>query len=301
MPKRKIEQPEKKRKNSKKEEEEPKKSKRKVEENVPKKRKIIDTRLKKLVDPDVHRVAVTLADNLLRVGTKQYIYKFDPMVLNTERDGKRIGVCGSSGSGKSRLIKEISRFHAKTIPAWMIVNPSEPGNHMYNANVVNESIIHDNDNPKELVKDIYGFKKRQIKRCKDWSIPGTDPIQYTQDPSGGLILDDLSEDPTIFNDPIFGWLWCLSRNFKSWIAILVQHWYLFPKKYRRQFSHVFIFSLSSVKDIKDSYLEVGGVFENFNDYKRAFNLATQEKNGIKGTLVIDVMKSSSKVEDKIFW
>ncbi len=46
---------------------------------------------------------------------------------------------------------------------------------------------------------------------------------------------------------------------------------------------------------------VGGIFENFADYKRAFKMATREVDGVKGTLVIDVQKSADKIEEKVFW
>ncbi len=154
-----------------------------------------DESKKKMVDPDVHRLAVR-ADHLLRVSNKQFIYEFDPMTLNTKMEGKRIGICGSSGSGKSRLLLELARYHCKSIPVWMIFNPSEPGNHMYGPHVENEAIIHDNDDPKILVEDLKGFKKRQMQRCKDWALP-TDPVTYKHDPSAGLIMDDISEDTSI--------------------------------------------------------------------------------------------------------
>src|SRR5207244_1045243 len=131
---------------------------------------------------------------------------------------------------------QLIQYFSKRIPAWMILNPSEAGNHNYGPYVTNEGIIHDNDNPKELLPSLYNFKKRQIKKCKDWSISGTDPVEYNYDPSAGLVLDDIAEDPRLFNDPIFGWLYKNSRNFKSWVVFLVQYLVNLPKQYRKQLS-----------------------------------------------------------------
>lgn len=248
------------------------------------------------IDPDVKHLKVS-ADHLMRIGTKQYIYKFDPRVLNTKIDGKRIGIIGASGSGKTRLVKELMRIH-REIPVWTIFNPSESGNHAYTPHVENGSIIHDNDDIKSLLQELAKFKKRQIKKCKDWTIPNTDPPQFDPDPSAALILDDMTQDAKIFNDPMFGWLFNISRNFKTWMVLMVQYVYIIPKKYRRQFSHLFLFAMSSGKDIKDIYMECAPMFKTYDDFKYAFTLATEKKGG---SLVIDVLSQSSKIEEKVFW
>lgn len=251
----------------------------------------------KLPDPDVHRLNVAVPDHLKRVGNKLYIYRFNPMDLNTTKDGKRIAAIGASGSGKSRLALELSRVHAQTIPVWTIFNPSEPANHMYTPHVENESIIHDRENPKELIKGLYQVKHRQTKRCKDWWIPGSDPPQFDPDPSIGVILDDMGEDTKIFNDPIFAWLYCNSRNFKVWVIILLQYWYMLLKKFRRQVSHLFVFFMADHNDIKQLYTEYCSFFGSLEDFKRLFMLATKDR----GTLVIDVAKQTANVQEKLFW
>lgn len=251
-------------------------------------------RKKRDVNPDARRLAVT-ADHLLRVGNKKCIYRFDTSSIAMDKDGKRIAIVGATGSGKTRLALELIGIH-KDIPAWMIINPSEGGNHAYGPHVENEAIIHDNDNPKELVKDLLGFKRRQLKRCKQWSIPDTDPIQYDPDPSAALVIDDMAEDPKVFNDPIFGWLYCNSRNFKAWIIFLVQAAVLLPKKFRRQISHLFLFAMSSNDDIHDMWKEFASIIP-FEEFKQVFLLATENH----GTLVIDVAKQSNKLEEKIFY
>jgi energy-coupling factor transporter ATP-binding protein EcfA2 len=275
--------------------------KRKVEQQLsPQKRRKSDPKTAisrnviKNVDPDVKRLKTDTGD-LMRISSKQYIFKYDPSDLHTRVDGKRIGIVGASGSGKSRLLLQLARFH-KNIPAWCILNPSESANHMYEPYVENVSVIHERDDIKEMEKILMDFKKRQISRCKKWSVPNTDPVEFDPDPSVGLILDDLCSDTKLFNFPIFGWLYNNSRNFKVWVAFLVQYLFLFPKKYRRQFSHVFLFSMASIDDIKEAWKAFGGSFENFGDFKKAFKLATENR----GTLVLK-MPPSNKIEESVFW
>jgi len=250
----------------------------------------------KTVDPDVKRLQIK-ADHLLRVGPTQFIYKFDPRVLNTEKEGKRIGIIGMTGSGKSLLILELMRF-ARRIPAWMILNPSEPGNQMYSSYCENEGIIHDRENIAELVKDLQALKTRQIKRCKDWLIPGSNPKKYYRDPSAAVIMDDITSDLKIFNDPIFGWIFNLSRNFKLWVAFLIQYIIHIPRKFRRQLSHVFLFDMT-LTDQKTAYNEFAStVFPTFEDFRQAFMKSTDGKGK---TLVIDVSKQTHIIHEKVFW
>lgn len=67
-------------------------------------------RKKIIADPDVKRLKVASPHNGLRIGSKQYIFRFDPTELNTDIDGKRIGIVGASGSGKTFLLRELIRI-----------------------------------------------------------------------------------------------------------------------------------------------------------------------------------------------
>lgn len=190
--------------------------------------KVNNRNQKSIVDPDVHRLKVE-TPGLLRVGTKQYIYEFNPNTLMPSSDGNRIGICGVTGVGKSWLMIKLLQF-LKNIPVWMILNPSEPGNHMYGPHVENEGIIHDEEDTKVLLQRLENLKARQIKRCKEWRVPNSEPAKYYIDPSIGCIADDICEDTKVFNEKIFGWLMCNSRNFKTFFAILVQYYRFLPKK-----------------------------------------------------------------------
>lgn len=84
---------------------------------------------KKLVDPDVHRLKVD-APGLLRVTNTLFLREFDLQTL-LGKDGKRLGIVGMSGSGKSRLMIYILRLIKDGLPAGTVFNASESGNFMY--------------------------------------------------------------------------------------------------------------------------------------------------------------------------
>jgi hypothetical protein len=244
----------------------------------------------KMVDPDVKKLAVATPD-LLRVTNTLYLRKFDIQTLS-HRDGKRIGIVGMSGSGKSRLMLEIMRFINWHVPVWMVFNASESGNHMYGPHV-EEICIHEKMDLSILEK----FKKRQIDRCNKWRVPDSDPPEYIKNPTAGLILDDMMEDTKIFNHPIFGWIFLNSRNFKTFFVLLVQYFMLLPPKYRRNLSHLFLFRQNSVKEIKKIWSEFFGVFEKEVEFRRALEVCTADN----GSIVLDILNPSVKISDRVFW
>lgn len=249
-----------------------------------------------IVDPDVHRTKVE-TPNLLRITNDKYIKLFDLSRLNTKVDGKRILLLGASGSGKSCCAVHIARYH-KDIPYWSIVNPSEDANHKWGRISQNPAGVNNCDDPDIWKTHIERFKERMIEANTKWSIPNTDPVEYVKDPTAALVLDDVCEDPKIFNDKIFNWLFFNSRNFRAWVLITVQYLNMFKKGLRRQFSHVFLSSIDSIKDKKDAHQDFAGMISDFGLFNYILNKAT---NLSGGWLVIDNNVKSSEIEDRVFF
>jgi hypothetical protein len=203
-----------------------------------------------------------------------------------------------SGSGKSRLMLEIMREN-RDLSTWCIVNPSEKTNKMYQR-YVPPGVVHDSPDVDKILEVAYKFKKRQIKTCDAWTIPDSQPPSYYHDPRGAFILDDCQEDKKLYNDKIFGWLYCNSRNAHAHFFILVQYLYQLNKEHRKNLSHLFIFRVSSEDDYKTLYKEFGGAFSDcggFNLFKKVFAKATEDRR----CLVLDLLSTSARFQDRVFW
>lgn len=248
------------------------------------------------INVDAKLLKVLPADNLLRISDSQFIYRWDMKKFVPEKDGKRVCVLGGSGSGKSRFVVEAMRECAN-VPVWQVLNPSEPANPMYGPHLPCDGCVVDDQEPEKLLLPLYKLKVRQFKRCKEWRIPKSDPAQWKRDPSIGLIMDDISEDPSIYKDPIFRWLYANSRQFKVLSFHLIQHYAYLLNNYRRSVSHMVVFRQNSPKNIKTIYNDFFGMFETVEEFSRALEMATENF----GCLVVDMLNPSSKIEDRVFW
>lgn len=241
-----------------------------------------------------------LPENLLQCTETIILKKYDLKLLGHPGEGKRIGIIGTSGSGKTKLMLEMMRINMD-IPAWMIINPSERTNKAYGRYVPCPGVIHDSADVDKILEKIYKFKKRQILTCEAWEIPDSDPQEYRYDPRGALIVDDCNEKgKKLYIDGVWGWIYCNSRNAHSHVWILVQYLYQLVKEHRKQLSHVFAFRVSSEDDFKTLYKEFGGAFANVGGLKtfiKVFAKATEDRRCI----VIDVGTQAVKLEDRIFW
>jgi hypothetical protein len=257
----------------------------------------ISNKLKPIEAPKVKKVS---NPDILEISDEIGLKKFDLKKLGEKSDGKRVGIVGMSGSGKSRLMIEIARENAD-IPAWCIINPSETTNKMYQRYVENEGIIHDSPNADHILEAMYKFKKRQMLACSEWAIPNTaDPIEYKHDVRGAIILDDCQEDKKVYRDNIFRWIYFNSRNSKAYVFILVQYLYQILKEYRKQLSHLFIFRVSSEDDYKTIYKECGACFSDNGGYsllKKVFAKGTENRSCI----VLDLLSQSPDLKDRVFW
>lgn len=121
----------------------------------------------------------------LKLDNTLWLKKFPMETLRVDKthDGKRVLIVGMSGSGKSTAALDIMRFN-KDIPVWMIISLTEEENHTFGPHV-HPACIHNNLN----IEALEGFRDRQKKKCKDWSIPNTKPVQYSRNPSAGIVLD----------------------------------------------------------------------------------------------------------------
>lgn len=248
------------------------------------------------VDPDVDRLKV-VADHLLRISDKQWIFRYDLKKLRDRKDGgKRICILGGSGSGKSFLGIDILKA-LRHIPVHTIINPSESSNPRYGSHVPNESVVCDSEDRDEWILMLQKLKIRQRKRCMQWKIPNTDPIEYIEDPAAVCLLDDVSEDLKIFKDPIFRWLYANSRNNLVWLIHIIQYYTFLLPEYRRSLSHLFLARIQNINDMKNIWAQFFGMFEKFGAFQEAVNKASAKYRW----LVVDILSSSTKLEDRVFF
>jgi len=255
--------------------------------------------IKTIVNPDAKHLSA-LPDNLLRCTDTIILKRYDLKLLGDKNEGKRIGLIGASGSGKTKLMIEMMKANMD-IPAWMIVNPSESANRAYSRFVPSPGVIHDSPDVDKILEKVYKFKKRQYVVCDKWGIPDSDPLEFYHDPRAGLVIDDCNEKgKTLYKDGVWGWVYSNSRNYHAHFWHLVQYIYQLIKEHRKQLSHIFCFRVSSEDDFKTLYKEFGGAFATCGGLKtfiKVFAKATEDCR----CLVLDIGTRAVKLEDRVFW
>lgn len=225
-------------------------------------------------------------------GTKIQIRPLDIYRINTKKEGQRVGIFGMTGSGKSIVALAIMAANSH-IPYWQIHSSSESRNHQYGRHLPNELTIFDDLD----VKGLENCKLRQLKKCKEWEIPNTDPTEYKYDISIGIIIDDVAEDESVIRkEPIFKYIHCVSRHDGVLFIELYQYYSQLIPKFRRQLSWVFIMRPVSEKDVKTMHNEFFSMFT-YSNFKQLIQIATKNH----GCLVLDVLNQEPEIGSRVFY
>ena len=101
------------------------------------------------------------SENLLRISDTVFLKKFDATRLEVKNDGFRVGVLGTSGSGKTSFLKDhiLSLPCIYKIPYWVVVNPSEDENRAYTPFFENDLMI--GNELDDIIPAINNLKTRQ--------------------------------------------------------------------------------------------------------------------------------------------
>jgi hypothetical protein len=126
---------------------------------------------------------------------------------STELGGSKLVVIGKPGSGKSVLIMSI--FYAKKhiFPCGIFMSGTEDSNHTYKSRA--PSIFVYNDYEADVIKD--WIRRQKIAK------------QHLPVPWSILLVDDCTDDPRIFNQPLQQGLYKRGRHWASLYVLSLQH------------------------------------------------------------------------------
>lgn len=194
--------------------------------------------------------------------TEYYINPFDSDLINpTEENqnkdigGSKIVVIGKAGTGKSTLIRYLVLLKSNIIPVAMVVSGTEDSNRFY-ANIFPEQFIHTEYN--EYI--IQNFIKRQKHAISFLNHPPNNPWAI-------LLLDDCTDDKKIFNTKQQQSLFKNGRHWKMLYILSLQHPMDLPPSIRTNIDGIFIFKETNENNLKNLYLNYGGVFPNLETFK----------------------------------
>lgn len=198
-----------------------------------------------------------------------------------EQGGSKIVVIGKPGTGKSTLITSLLYEKSHIFPICQIHSGTEDSNHHYQQFVPNSFIF--NKFQKDKVED---FIKRQ-KLAKE----------HLANPWSILLLDDCTDDPKIFNDPLFQGLYKNGRHWKLWFILSLQYCLDVKPVIRTNIDGTFILRETNLRNRKSLWENYAGVIPDFQMFCDIMDQLTNDYTA----LYIHNATTSNKLEDCVFW
>lgn len=195
--------------------------------------------------------------------------------------GSKIVVIGKPGTGKSTLLSSLLYEKSHIFPYGLVFSGTEDSNHHYSTILPSTFVYNKYD--KEKLKD---FIKRQ-KIAKE----------HLENPWSVLILDDCTDDPKIFNDPLFQGIFKNGRHWKMMFILSLQYCLDVKPVIRTNIDGTFILRETNLRNRRALWENYAGIIPDFSDFCDIMDQLTNDYTA----LYIHNATTSNKLEDCLFW
>lgn len=224
-------------------------------------------------------------DNIVTLNVNELnLEQINPNTANSSeknQGGSKIVVIGKPGTGKTTLITDLL-YHKKHIfPVGLIFSGTEDSNGHY-SKMFPKSFVY----PKLEMDKLESFIQRQ-KLAK----------QHIANPWSILLLDDCTDDPRIFNNPIFQGLFKNGRHWKTLFILSLQYCLDVKPVIRTNVDGCFILRETNLKNRKSLWENYAGVIPDFSQFCDIMDQITDDYTA----LYINNTGQSNKLEDCVFW
>lgn len=207
-----------------------------------------------------------------------------PMTKNKDKPdqgGSKIVVIGKPGTGKTTLITSLLYEKSHIFPAGVVMSGTEDSNGHY-GRIFPSSFVYN-----ALDKNqIDGFIKRQ--KIAKTHLPC---------PWAILLLDDCTDDPKLFNDPMFQGIFKNGRHWKMWFILSLQYSLDIKPVIRTNVDGTFILRETNMKNRRSLWENYAGVFPDFGMFCEVLDQLTDDYTA----LYVHNQTTSNKLEDCVFW
>jgi energy-coupling factor transporter ATP-binding protein EcfA2 len=214
--------------------------------------------------------------------------EFNP--LKQLKTGRNIFIVGSSGSGKSHMLKHLLTYVA--VPLAILVNPTEFADNRY-GNILPEQCKLDEITDSVLEK----ICNRQKALCK-WMQKHP---EVSIDPNACLIMDKCEPDFIDLkwaHNPSFKFLFRSGKVAHINMIFTANYPLPLPPHYLPAIDYVFILNETNPKHRKKLWEMFGGRFKDFKQFSKVMEKITTERYS---AMVIDMTKTSGKLDQHIFF
>jgi GTPase SAR1 family protein len=199
----------------------------------------------------------------------------------SDQGGSKIVIIGKPGTGKTTLITRILYEKRKAIPTAFIMSGTEDSNGHY-GKIVPSSFVHN----KYDEGKVENFITRQ-KVCK----------KHLENPWAVLLLDDCTDDPRIFNKPIFQGLYKNGRHWKMLFILSLQYSMDIKPVIRTNIDGTFILRETNLRNRRCLYDNYAGIIPTFDMFCEIMDQITNDYTA----LYIHNATTSNDLEDIVFY
>jgi hypothetical protein len=198
-----------------------------------------------------------------------------------EQGGSKIVIIGKPGTGKTTLITSLLYEKSHIFPMGLAMSGTEDSNGHYSKIFPSTFVFNSLDKPV-----IEQFVNRQ-KLAK----------QHLPNPWGVLLLDDCTDDPKLFNDPLFLGLYKNGRHWKMLFILSLQYALDIKPAIRTNIDGTFILRETNLRNRKILWENFAGVIPDFAIFNSILDQMTDDYTA----LYIHNATTSNKMEDCVFW
>ena len=184
-------------------------------------------------------------------------------------------------TGKTTLLTSLLYEKSHIFPVGAVMSGTEDSNGHY-GKVFPGSFVY-NSLKKEQIETIIERQKLAKKHLPNpWAI---------------LLLDDCTDDPRLFNDPLFQGIFKNGRHWKMWFILSLQYSLDIKPVIRTNVDGTFILRETNMKNRKSLWENYAGVFSDFGQFCQVLDQLTDDYTA----LYIHNQTTSNRLEECVFW
>lgn len=174
--------------------------------------------------------------------------------------GSKIVVCGAPGRGKSTLIKSLLYFKKDIFPAGMVMSGSEDSKPAF-AEFMPDTFIYNKYDDKALTHFI---ERQKLSR------------KHLENPWAVIILDDCTDDPSVFNRPLQQAMYKKGRHWSMFYILSLQYAMDVRPVIRTNIDGIFILRDPLLKNRENLYKNYASIIPTFDIFCQLMDQITED-------------------------